>query len=438
MKKRTRRILAIALFVAAATLPVGLAALSAYVGGGAKLSQSTAERLGDLLDMRVKISGRTRQLSPTAMTITDLSVFPLGGEEEIASFREVISRLEGEGSARATIELKRGRFSLGDEDARRKVADSVGRLMRKSGVTTAQCKVSEVSVQVPGFAEALEIDEVEGLVLEADESGALTVRIGKAKGYMGDRLLSFGGEVREDARGAFSFALVASRDASGLVKPGLVKLLGGLRGQCIKDFRGLEVLSITEKGLTRSIQNAELALTLHPLYEELGLTDAYNAIRTPVGALEISDGRLKALELTIAHDVQQFGRSATSTVSSRFLRTVAYLATGESVELPAGRDLFAFSDLEFSATLKEDTITFDGKLSRQGQWIELADEGMKGAAVTRLGVAVVSVEEFARRWQEACRRNRQGWPEETIEVQPIEVPSLWDLLHRLGGERSSK
>ncbi|MFH0965149.1 MAG: hypothetical protein V2A58_14210 [Planctomycetota bacterium] len=437
MKKRTRRILAIMFFAAAATLPVGLAALSAYVSGATKLSQSTAERLGDLLDMRVKI-GRTRQLSPTAMTITDISVSPLGDGEEIASFREVRSRLEGEGNSRAAIEVKRGTFSLGDEDARRKMADSVGRLMRKSGVATAQCKVSEVAVQVPGLAEPLEVDEVEGLVFEADESGALTVRIGKAKGYLGDRLLSFEGELREDARGAFSFAILASRDAGGLVKPGLGKLLGGLRGQCIKDFRGLEVLSITQAGISRSIQNAELSLTLHPLYEELGLTDTYNAIRTSVGKLEIADGELTALELTIAHDVQQFGRSATSTVSSRFLRTVTHLATGESVDLPSGRDSFAFSDLEFSVTLKGDTITFDGRLSRQGQWIELADEALKGAAVTRLGVPVMSVEEFARRWQETCRRNREGWPEETTGVQPIEVPSLWDLLHRLGAERPSR
>ena len=147
----------------------------------------------------------------------------------------------------------------------------------------------------------------------------------------------------------------------------------------------------------------------------------------------IRDGRIARLELVIRHDVQQFGRSALSSVSPRFLRTVMYLATGQDIELPFDRERFAFNYLEMNVSLNDEGVAFTGGVSpRQGQWIALDDDAIKPATLRMTGQRM-PLPEFVKRWDEVRRRNREGWPDETPEIAPDQSIDILDLLHSLTG-----
>ena len=441
MKRKSRRMAALVLFAVVVTA-VAIAGAAAFISVGGKLARDMEGRLSDLLDMDVSVGG-TRRLSPTALVLRNVSVSALGEEEKIAFFREMSVQFEGEEGGEATVEITGGSLSLGDEASRQQAAIAIGRLMRKSGVSRAQCSVSDMLVTGPGLVvEGLEQCAVTGLALSAQESGALDIELGTVEGYLADNKVFLEGSAGLSPRGALAFSLKARQDAEGAFRAMIADTLGAKRARCVLDFTGMEELEISNTSVKRTVRKPdELKLTLLPLYDELGLEDRYNAIRTLPEEFELvlTDGVLEGLTFVVSHDKQQFGESSTSYVSSRFLRTMVYLARGESIKLPLGKDTFSFNDLEFSVTLSGDTVTIAGRMSRQGQWIEVTDEEARDASVVRLSEAAVDRAELAKRWGEVQKWNADGWEEEKPVVPLIKIPTGWDLLHDLlGGEAAGE
>ena len=437
MKKRQRRNLALIVFALAAALPVVLAGLAAIISEGGAYTQHVQAKLGNRLDMTVSLDS-ARTLSPTRTALAGVSVTPLSGKEPLAVLEEVeVERDAGTGAVSADV--RKGVLRLGSEAARQQAAGALGRLMRKSDALDLACRVRDLTVHLPELDAPVAFKgDGQGLTFHADPSGTLSIRLGKAKAYLGDAILSVEGEAQLLPLGELAYRLTASRDASALLPELVALILGPVRARCVRSFDGFEVLAIDNNSVERTFRDGRVSLTLLPLYEDLALADSYNAVRASLPTFVVRDGRIARMELVIQHDVQQFGRSALSAMSPRLLRTVMYLATGDDVELPFDKERFAFNDLEIGVSLDGDGIALLGKVSpRQGEWIAFADDDVKPGAL-RLPGEPVALDEFVRRWQEARRRNHEGWPGETPEIAPVETINLFDLLHGLTGGGTRK
>lgn len=430
MKRKSRRTLALICFVAIAAVPVALAIVAAGISTGGTLSRKIAQDLGGILDMKVSIDGVWTP-SPTSVSLEGVRITPHGPEEPLATFQEV--QLDFDPEARsAVVAIEGGTFQLGSGAGRRHTADALGRLVRKKGYVNVTCSVKDVVIELPGAAPVLEVRETTGIRLGADEDGRLSFKLENATADYDDELITIKADAELLPRGELTYHVTVSRSAGDLLPEAIGEILGEMCARCIRSFDdGLEVLSIVGDSVERSFRG-ELSLNLVPLYEELALADTYNAIETPLDSLVLRDGEIAALELVIRHDVLQLGKSALSLASGRLLRTIVYLGTGEELNLRFDREKFQFNDFELAVSVKGDTIQLTGKVSRQGQWIALAGDSVD-VKLPNLPGEPVTREEFAARWQEAIKRNGEGWPGETPSIAPVEVPNVFDIFRRLGG-----
>ena len=432
MKRKSRRTLALIFFVGIAAVPVALAIVVVGISTGGTLSRKIAQDLGDDLDMTVVIDG-IRTSSPTSFSLEGVQITPRGAREPLAVFQDVQLNFNPEaGSAVSAIDG--GTFQLGTAAGRRHTADALGRLMRKKGYLDVTCSVKDLAVELPGAAPVLEIREGKGIRLRADDGGKLSFVLENATADYRDELMTVKVDAELLPRGELTYNVTASRSARDILPEAIGEILGEVRARCIRSFDdGWETLSIAGDSVERSFRG-KLSMSLLPLYDELRLADTYNAIETPLSSLALRDGMIAELELVIRHDVLQLGKSALSPASGRLLRTIVYLGTGEEVDLPFDRETFQFNDLEFEVSVKDDAVRFIGNFPRrhQGQWIALAGESAD-VKVPELAGEPVTREEFAARWQEAARRNREGWPGETPGIEPVDVPNVIDIFRRLGG-----
>lgn len=431
MKRKSRRTLALIFFVGVAAVPVTVAIVVAGISTGGALSRKVANDLGGVLDMKVVIDG-IRTPSPTSVSLTGVQITPRGAQEPLATFQEM--QMDFDPDARSiVVAIDRGTFQVGSGAGRRHTADALGRLLRKKRYLDVTCSVKELVVELPGAGPVLEIREGKGLRLQADQEGRLTFALDKATADYDDHLMTVEVEAELLPRGELTYHVTASRVAGELLPDVIAQILGEMRARSIRSFDdGWEVLSIAGDSVERSFRG-KLSLNLLPLYAELKLADTYNAIETPLKALVLRDGAIAELELIIRHDVLQFGQSALSPASGRLLRTIVYLGTGEDVELPFDRETFQFNDLEFIVSAKDDAVRMMGNFPRrQGEWIALAGDSAD-MKLPKLPGEPMTRQAFAARWQEAIKRNQEGWPGETPSIEPVDVPNVFDMLRRLGG-----
>ena len=437
MKKKHRRLVALAIFAGAGAVPVMLAGLIAFRIQGGSYSRELAERIGERLDMSVSIE-RTRKPTPSSWVMENVTVTPRGSSQPIATFRELLLTRNFEAKS-ASLDVKWGEIWPGAEASRIKTADALGRLMRTTDVLRADCTAKEIKLHLPELSEPLEISESgeNGLSLETDSSGTLAVKLDKAQGYVGELRISIEAEAKLPTTGDLAYHVTVSRDAGTLLPKAITGILGEKIARCIKIIEGHEVLSIDNASVVRTVSTDNLELTLPPLYQELNLPDRYNAISTSLKELVLRDGSIADMELVIRHDSDQYGESS-SPASDRMLRTIVYLATGKEPVLPFGRDEFTFNDLELRISLHDGKIVFAGGVApRQGEWIALSDEDANTVNLPPLAGepvppdAYVPIKDFASRWSEARQWNKESWPGKTPLIKPPEIPGLlpmWESL----------